>query len=57
MWKTIGVYDDMALDDRDFFASIITLLLGCVGILDALRINDCITGLVLSTLSKAFFFD
>jgi hypothetical protein len=40
MRKTLRIDSDVALDARDFFASVVTLLLGAIGVLHALRVNN-----------------
>lgn len=40
MWQSLGVYSNVALDARDIFACVITLVARCVSVLQALRVHD-----------------
>ncbi len=40
MGQPLGINSDMPLDARHLFARVISLLPGCVRVLDALRVHD-----------------
>jgi hypothetical protein len=40
MRKTLRIDSDVALDAGDFFAGVVTFLLGAIGVLHALRVNN-----------------
>ncbi len=40
MGQSLGVDRDMAFDPRNFLAGVVALLLGTIGVLDALRVDD-----------------
>ena len=47
MWQAECINVNMAFNTRDFLASIVAFLFGCVGILDTLGISNAETGLSL----------
>ena len=53
MRQTLGVNHNMALDSRDFFASVVTFVPRGIGIFNALRINDAETRFLCATMVDA----